>query len=35
MTKLVAIKGAKRKNLRTWEQAIKYQNRGWKIEVVR
>lgn len=28
-----AIKGFKRKELKTWEQVIEYQRRGWAIEM--
>ena len=35
MTKLIAIKAGKKKVVKSWEEAIKLQNRGWKIEIVK
>lgn len=34
-TLAIATKGCKTKELKTWEQVMQYQNRGWKITMAR
>ena len=37
MTKIIAVatKGFRKVDCKTWEQVIKYQNRGWSIVLVK